>query len=1073
MSSVGETRPRVIEPAMLGVVALAVGAVLALLFPGLDFGQSSHLARPDELSIAYLEQVLRTHADDRPARLLLARQQMALGHWDAAQASLGFLVDATDRVGWQARLALVELDRARLEALAPGDPSHADRQRQSLAAIRMLIAAPLRPDELAHLADLALALAAPETAAELYERLASTDVAHRHDWLSRAGKWRRATGSLGVSAELYLAASAAAPTERQGKEDVASAISVLIAANRGADALTAAETAAARWPDDAPLLDRVVTLSLAQKDGGLALRSSERLIALAPADEAALRRHLDIELGLGDTAAAFSTVSTLVARHPQDAALRRRLAEIATWSGHPREALHAWAWLSARGSEEASQRTLTLGHDLFDYARIAEVLRRRAEAGTITLQELLELSDALESVGAPEQARAVLRQFEPSFSGSPAYWHERAEVDEHLEDLGDALAAVREAGVRTGASPEDAQREVELLWSLQRPDEALASARRAARLVPADAAGFWRIYAELAWTREDDVAAETAYRQLWTTDKADASVADRLVTLLEGHNDMNGVIEVGSEGFARFGTPSLLVAAVEAADAGERWDETRRLLALAHRRGGEALFTDQAGVQAASQTGVQTVLWSATGRLAAHDGRPREAAAAFAKVVARTPGDANAREDLLWARVDAGLERAPDDDDGDDTLSPGGDKARVVTPPDSGTRLAMAIEKHDRRAVRAVLAEEDSALTVSERVDAARELGDDERAWELLAHAPESTGNPEEDVALAEQRRELAEERLSGVWTSGGAQSLGALGIIEETVKTTLRKGAYGIEVLAEHARLDANAGPIVSGVHADEWRAGAALRLQEPWGDSRVEVGGLALPTGGLAYLSALQRFSVTDRLQLELEGHYHALPSDSAALRIAGLRDVVEGELKWEAGQGFALSAMAGGSRYTDRDGDPLATGWLASAEVSRVMRASNLFARVRADGFAERNALVATLPPRLTDLVRAGVSAGNLLPESYATTGVGVTIYWRDDDDEVASGKGCLRCFRPFTDLWGGWLMPAQRLTYNVDAGLGFLFARHQEVAARGFYYSDFAGEPGQHYGGASLSYTLRWL
>jgi hypothetical protein len=54
-----------------------------------------------------------------------------------------------------------------------------------------------------------------------------------------------------------------------------------------------------------------------------------------------------------------------------------------------------------------------------------------------------------------------------------------------------------------------------------------------------------------------------------------------------------------------------------------------------------------------------------------------------------------------------------------------------------------------------------------------------------------------------------------------------------------------------------------------------------------------------------------------------------------------------------------------------------------------------------------------------------------------------------------------------------MPAQRLTYSVDAGLGYLFARHQELAATGFYRTDQGGLIGQRYAGFSLNYALRWL
>ena len=103
--------------------------------------------------------------------------------------------------------------------------------------------------------------------------------------------------------------------------------------------------------------------------------------------------------------------------------------------------------------------------------------------------------------------------------------------------------------------------------------------------------------------------------------------------------------------------------------------------------------------------------------------------------------------------------------------------------------------------------------------------------------------------------------------------------------------------------------------------------------------------------------------------------------------------------------------------------------------------------------------------------------MLPETYGTAGVGLTLLGlTDNEDDMGTAHGplaCRRCLRPFADVWAGWLMPAQRLTYSLDAGLGYLFARHQELAATGFYRTDQGGLIGQRYAGFSLHYALRWL
>ena len=104
-------------------------------FPGLDFGHPRFLAHPDELSIAYLDQVLRQRPDDRSARLLLARQQLALGKWSEAEANLRLLVEKhDDAITWRARLALVELERAEVDALPPSDAARGARQAPRCAS---------------------------------------------------------------------------------------------------------------------------------------------------------------------------------------------------------------------------------------------------------------------------------------------------------------------------------------------------------------------------------------------------------------------------------------------------------------------------------------------------------------------------------------------------------------------------------------------------------------------------------------------------------------------------------------------------------------------------------------------------------------------------------------------------------------------------------------------------------------------------------------------------------------------------------------------------------------------------
>ena len=242
-----------------------------------------------------------------------------------------------------------------------------------------------------------------------------------------------------------------------------------------------------------------------------------------------------------------------------------------------------------------------------------------------------------------------------------------------MQDLEDALLAVGQLQMRFGPRGEDAAREVELLWSLGRADDALAAARRAAPMMTDDAVSFWRLYGDLAWNLEaDERRGLTSYLRLWTLDQRDASVADRLVTLLGRRSARRRGDPHRRRGVhRRFASPALLVAALDAATDAERWDDVRHLVGLVHAGGKEDQFANQAGY------------WSAEGRLLSHDGKSRERGRRVhqgRRAVAR--GHGRARRSPLGARRRWSGATEPRDD-GDDGKPDNDAGARLAAAPGS------------------------------------------------------------------------------------------------------------------------------------------------------------------------------------------------------------------------------------------------------------------------------------------------------------------------------------------------------------------------------------------------------
>lgn len=1055
-SSVAPRRPRLITPQGVAAVAFTVAASLALLFPGLDFGHPAFLAHPDELSIAYLNQVLQQRPGDRAARLLLARQQLALGKWADAEANLRRLLReapaGADVVTSRAQLALVELERASVDALPVGDAGRRPRQADAVTHLRQLARAPLESAELDRAAELALALESPGDAAAIYERLARDNAHGRREWARLAGRWYQAAGRLHQSATAYQMASDAAASPADGVADALRAVDVLRAADDGAGALAAVGRALGRWPSEARLLDKGVTVALAEGRVSDAQRWGARLVALA-GDDAILRRQIDVDVAAGDTPAALALALALADRRPDDLALRRQVAELATWSGQPRVALAAWTWLAVRGFPGARAQALDLGRALFDHQTVASLLEASARRGDLKLDDLLELADALEAQGNPDGARATLRRFERPFTGDRRYWIERAAVDERAGDLEGALFSVRTVN-RLFAGASESAHEAELLWSLDRPEEALAVARRQAETANPSAVAFWRMFGDLAWSMEADADAQSAYQHVWTAGAGDGEVAERLATLLAAGGKIDELARVAADAYQKLGASSVLLAGMEAAADAERWEPARRLASIAapHRD----QFEDEAGY------------WSVLGRLAQQDGDRGQAAAAFARAVALAPADQGLVEDLHEARVQAGLETEPED----------AQDARDAAAERASARLSAALDSHDRKAVRQILAADGGSLTMSERIDAERELGRDDRAWALLARAPLHSGDPEEDASLALHRQELSEERLSGAYAGAAFEDLSSLGIFGQWGRAEVRRGQVAIEAVAGHDRLDSAVGPTIGAVHADEAKAGLAFSMQEAQGDTRVEAGAYGFSTGAVPYASAVQGFEPVHGLTIGLEGLYNERPTETPVLRAAGLKDSAELEIAWRFTERLRVTAAGGGNRYLDRSGAPVTSGGAGRLELSGLVRRAAPVIRVRVDGFFEANRSVSTLPAGLAAAIAPGTDIGDVVPDTYGTVGVGVSLLGLsdDDDDDFASGRAggaCHICLRPVADLWAGWLMPAQTITYSLDGGLGYLLARHQELAATGFYRNDQGGHVGQQYTGVSLRYTLRWL
>ena len=411
----GRRRGPFLSAAELLVLAGIVSALLAALFPGRDFENPVHLARPDELSIAYLRMLLRAHPKDAEARLLLVQQQKALGRLEEAHETLSLLQPQNDEMAARMEVVTLSLDRARLAAMEPEDPRRPSLMKETHAAARRLMPRTQKVTDLSELADFVLSIGDPGSAAQAYRRLATLDPKNRLSWLEKAARWSEASGQPGAAARLYAEAAALAVNADQQKAKQAKAketgkvpdkqpapgaggpakpgdgkqagaalpdgprlarlaMRALLAANEGKAGLAVARPLVERYPNDLELLEKAIRMAVAGGDLQSARRWGEQRVIAAGSSDEALRQQSDILLKAGDPVGALRVAKVLLERAPEDVALRRQVAQLARWSGEPEESLEHYSWLARRGAEDARLKSLELSRALADSNREIEML---------------------------------------------------------------------------------------------------------------------------------------------------------------------------------------------------------------------------------------------------------------------------------------------------------------------------------------------------------------------------------------------------------------------------------------------------------------------------------------------------------------------------------------------------------------------------------------------------------------------------------------------------------------------------------------------------------------------------
>ncbi|NND90498.1 MAG: tetratricopeptide repeat protein, partial [Granulosicoccus sp.] len=404
-------------------------------------------------------------------------------------------------------------------------------------------------------------------------------------WLPLAARWAEAAGKP-AEAAVFLDAllndtgsNTVGPQERRLLQQEIE--SLLMAAGRSEDAYARLQQRIRTMPDDVALLGQGISLARQLGEHSQALHWNTQRLALRPRDGEAARLQAELALAVGNLPLAYRWAGQLVERHPHSTQDRENLARISEWNGKPDEALAHWQWLAGRSPSgnwqgrleqpvlaraepvpgDDAGRLMTRAQRLTalrEMVRLAELTLRPGIAASalreITLLEepgnddVVQLTSLYELDGRAEQASVALRDILVLHGARPFVLRTLASHEYHHSRYAQSLAAWDEYVDRFGHSSDATLARMELLWRLNRQDEAARVAQHLKGRTQLSGASDYqlRLMAEIGWRYRMPWLALLVKPRIDAIEENDQKtlVGQRLLTMLqEDGNDLQAMEE--------------------------------------------------------------------------------------------------------------------------------------------------------------------------------------------------------------------------------------------------------------------------------------------------------------------------------------------------------------------------------------------------------------------------------------------------------------------------------------------------------------------------------------------------
>lgn len=555
-------------------------------------------------------------------------------------------------------------------------------------------------------------------------------------------------------------------------------------------------------------------------------------------------------------------------------------------------------------AESALSNAVRIARKLRDDRLVASLLARRALRPAAGPAEIDEVVAAYEDMADPDGAIEFLRKRLQIY---PAERHTLillADLCVRSEHGDEGIARYEEAGTRFGLTPAESVRLARILakrGKLQRAQGVLKeSLDRESRPSPQ----VLRDLGILSWELDDVETALHAYTLLHDRGADSRDDLTRLIALAEEAGHGHDAIAFAADRYERDGRPEDLLGLGELQQKYEDWS---------------GLVLTLAGAEKSSAAGTETYFRLEVAAYT-HAGDLSRARAAYLAILAIDPASADAEAGLLWNAIDRG-------DRADVARFAHAFSEDVARSPTLGAPMAAARGFLDRPE----MGDDDEEEHLLALLDGRR---DDEAQWRISQRLYR---DPESARALRSPVREIAYRHEPSAGASAGYVRLGDLEISQADVSVAHDAFGFRLDYAGSASTLSSRGPDVLLPKEVIEGDLVVHARRFDPGSLTETEIGVNMQAQRAVPRLYLLREDRWRGVAQTVVWAGVNGLvANETAALRVAGLRDRVGASVSGDLWASLYLSAEAEAFEDHTRDYSSAGTGLRQDLELGfRILR------------------------------------------------------------------------------------------------------------------------------------------